>query len=188
MGEAGGCRRSCRSTTSYLGDYPDSALRRRFEALIGKAECVLELPGRLDDRLDAYMMAGRATVAHCDVLIAVWDGLPPRGRGGTGEIVDLAVARDTPTIHLPVDPDQPAMILWAAFDPNVLTPTGWERGAQRPFDEAQVERLLTALLAPPPDPRERKFCDRFLAERPRRIGGRLERLTIGALGRMIAYG
>ena len=38
------------------------------------------------------MAAARATVAHCDMLIAVWDGRPPRGRGGTAEVVDLAVA------------------------------------------------------------------------------------------------
>ena len=40
-------------------------------------------------------MTGRATVAHCDLLVAVWDGLPPRGRGGTGEVVQLAITRGT---------------------------------------------------------------------------------------------
>ena len=159
---------------TYFRDFPDAPQRDKFEALLDKAECVLELPGDPDDRLDAYVMAGRATVAHCDLLIAVWDGLPPRGRGGTGEIVDLAVARGTPIIHVPVDSSQPVMILWAAFDPNVLTRNGWDRGARRPFEAAQLERLLTALLAPPPDPGELRFYDRFLGERSRRIRGRLE--------------
>ena len=49
-------------------------------------------------------MTGRATVAHCDMLIAVWDGLPPRGRGGTGEVVQLALTRGTAIIHVPLDP------------------------------------------------------------------------------------
>ncbi len=49
-------------------------------------------PGRANAQFDAYVMTGRATVAHCDLLIAVWDGLPPRGRGGTAEVVELAVA------------------------------------------------------------------------------------------------
>ena len=160
--------------SSYLGDFPNAAQREQFEGLLGKAESVLELPGDPDDRLDAYVMAGRATVAHCDLLIAVWDGLPPRGRGGTGEIVDLAVARGTPIVHVPVDPGQPPVILWAAFDPNVLTRNGWDRGARRPFEAAQVERLLSALLAPPPDAGELRFYDRFLGERSRRIRGRLE--------------
>ena len=46
---------------------------------------------------------GRATVAHCDVLIAVWDGKPPRGRGGTGEVVQLALTRGTAIVHVPLD-------------------------------------------------------------------------------------
>ena len=48
-------------------------------------------------------MTGRATVAHCDVLIAVWDGKPPRGRGGTGEVVQLALTRGTAIIHVPLE-------------------------------------------------------------------------------------
>ena len=35
----------------------------------------------------AYEQAGRYVVEHSDALIAVWDGLPAQGRGGTAEIV-----------------------------------------------------------------------------------------------------
>lgn len=69
----------------YRASLADNAARERFDALIARATCLLELPGDPDDSLDAYIMTGRATVAHCDVLIAVWDGKPPRGRGGTGK-------------------------------------------------------------------------------------------------------
>ncbi|QNP44066.1 hypothetical protein H9L15_05765 [Sphingomonas daechungensis] len=62
--------------------------RVRFDALLSRATCVLELSGESDHHLESYVMAGRATVAHCDLLIAVWDGLPPRGRGGTGRSYD----------------------------------------------------------------------------------------------------
>lgn len=44
----------------------------------------------------AYAAAGRWLVDHCDILFAVWDGRPPRGHGGTGEIVDYARARGVP--------------------------------------------------------------------------------------------
>ena len=64
-------------------------------------------------------MTGRATVAHCDMLIAVWDGLPPRGRGGTGEVVQFALTRGTAIIHVPLSPDADTRILWSAFDPTV---------------------------------------------------------------------
>jgi hypothetical protein len=157
----------------YLATFPDEGSRACFVRLLDKASCVLELPGELDHQLDAYVMAGRATVAHCDLLLAVWDGLPPRGRGGTGEVVDLALTRGTPLVHLPVTADGPATLRWSAFDPAVLTRKAGSQ-TQRPFDEAQLQKLLTALLAPPPDPRERAFLNAFQNERNRRWRSRLE--------------
>lgn len=159
---------------TYARDFPDKPARDAFEAIFARADCALELPGDPHDPLDAYVMAGRATVAHCDILIAVWDGLPPRGRGGTGEIVELAIARGTVIIHLPVDADKPSEILWSAFDPNVVTRTGFDRRARRPFDDANLGLLLTAMLGIPPDAAERKFYAQFARERQRRIRGRLE--------------
>ena len=87
----------------YRASLANDAARERFDALIGRAACLLELPGDPDDSLDAYIMTGRATVAHCDVLIAVWDGKPPRGRGGTAEVVQLALTRGTAIIHVPLE-------------------------------------------------------------------------------------
>src|ERR671910_58271 len=51
---------------------PDPS-RQRFDVLLSRATCSLELPGG-GEGLDAYVMAGRATIAHSDVVIAVWDG------------------------------------------------------------------------------------------------------------------
>jgi hypothetical protein len=151
----------------------DEGARRRFDALLGRADCVLELPGYDVDGADAYVMTGRATVAHCDLLLAVWDGLSPRGRGGTSEIVQLAIARGTPVIHIRTDPALPDRILWAAFDPAVLT-VGDDVMAERPFDRDTVDALLTALVTPPPDPQERRFIKIFGRERVRRIRARIE--------------
>ncbi|HVF38211.1 MAG TPA: hypothetical protein VNA29_09760, partial [Sphingomicrobium sp.] len=92
-----------------------------FDAFADKASCLLELPGDPTRPIDAYVMAGRATVAHSDLLIAVWDGDVPRGRGGTGEIVELAMARGTPIIHIPTDSGRPITLMWSAYDPAVLT-------------------------------------------------------------------
>jgi hypothetical protein len=77
----------------YRQDLHDEEARKRLDALLARATCTLELPGDTERELDAYVMAGRATVAHSDLLIAVWDGLPPRGRGGTGEVVAFAFDR-----------------------------------------------------------------------------------------------
>ena len=159
---------------AYLADINDQDSRARFERLVGSATCTLELPGDPHDPLEAYVMAGRGTVAHCDILLALWDGLPPRGRGGTGEIVELAIARGTAIIHLQVSAAPPEEILWSAFDPNVLTRSGFEKRVRRPFDREHLRLLLTAMLAPPPDPAERKFYAQFANERARRFRGRIE--------------
>ena len=156
----------------YRRDFnPEDAAR--FDALLGKAESVLELPGTRADEPGAYMMAGRATVAHCDVLIAVWDGLPARGHGGTAEVVQLSIRRGTPVVHLPVDGRIPSRLVWSAFDPAVVT-EGPQPTAERPFDDAHIEQTLSAELLPPADARERRFLRLFARERRRSIRARIE--------------
>jgi len=158
---------------TYVADFNDDDSRARYDRLVGSARCILELPGDPHDPLEAYVMAGRGTVAHCDALIAVWDGLPPRGRGGTAEIVELAIQRGTAIVHIPVEND-PTRILWSAFDPNVLTRTRHDVNVHRPFDSDHLSLLLSAMLALPPDPRERCFYAQFSSERQRRFRARLE--------------
>ncbi|MEO5971827.1 MAG: hypothetical protein ABIP91_00470 [Sphingomicrobium sp.] len=157
----------------YRHSLADEPSRARFDALLARASCVLELPGEDGDQPEAYMMTGRATVAHCDVLLAIWDGLPPRGRGGTAEVVQLAILRGTPVLHVPIDPATPARLLWAAFDPAVLT-QGEDAMAERPFTPEHLEHVLEALLLPPPDPQERQFLKQFAGERVQRIRARVE--------------
>lgn len=45
---------------------------------------------------EAYYEAGTYIADHSDLILAVWDGRPARGHGGTGEIVDYARRRGTP--------------------------------------------------------------------------------------------
>jgi hypothetical protein len=52
---------------------------------------------------DAYAAAGLNVVDNSDVLLAVWDGRPARGRGGTADAVDYARA-----MHVPVH------VIWPA--------------------------------------------------------------------------
>lgn len=157
----------------YRKDFNGGDAAVRFDALIGKAEYVLELPGSRDHEPESYMMAGRATVAHCDVLIAVWDGLPARGRGGTAEVVELSIKRGTPVVHLPVNGGTPARIVWSAFDPVVVT-EGLQPSAERPFDAEHVDQTLSAELLPPADSLERKFLAQFANERARSYRARIE--------------
>jgi hypothetical protein len=159
--------------SAYRASLANHGARERFDALLGRATCLLELPGEPGHGLDAYVMTGRATVAHCDVLIAVWDGLPPRGRGGTGEVVQLALTRGTAIIHVPLAPGGDTRILWSAFDPTVVTVAD-DPGVARPLERADVDALLAGLLMPPPNEQEQNFLKRFLRERLRRIRARIE--------------
>ncbi len=159
--------------SEYRATLADDAARERFDDLMKRASCLLELPGHSERLLDAYVMTGRATVSHCDLLVAVWDGLPPRGRGGTGEVVQFAITRGTAVVHLPIQTDVPARVLWSAFDPAVLTIAD-EETAERPLNRASLEALLRGLLMPPLDENEQDFLKRFMREKLRRIRTRIE--------------
>jgi hypothetical protein len=157
----------------YRASLANHGARERFDQLIERAACLLELPGDPDYGLDAYVMTGRATVAHSDMLIAIWDGLPPRGRGGTGEVVQLALTRGTAIIHVPLTPGGDTRVLWSAFDPVVLTIAD-DPGVARPLARADVDALLRGLLMPPPSEEEQRFLKRFLSERLRFFHARIE--------------
>ena len=106
---AGSCRSFSRSSApSIARRSPITGRRESFDDLLGHASSVLELPGHGERLIDAYVMTGRATVAHCEALIAVWDGLPPRGRGGTGEVVQFAITRGTAVSICHSNPMPPA--------------------------------------------------------------------------------
>ena len=158
---------------TYRAELRGDGSRERFDTLLAKCDCVLELPGDPSQAFDAYVMTGRATVAHGDVLIAVWDGLKPRGRGGTGEVVELAVARGTPVAHVPTDPGRAGRLLWAAFDPVVDT-LGDDPMAERPLDSDHVQQMICALMLPPPGAEEKCALATFETERLGRIRGRIE--------------
>ena len=154
-------------------DMPDEESRARLDALLEQATCILELSGDEAHELEAYVMAGRSTVAHCDVLIAVWDGLPPRGRGGTGEVVRFAFERATPVVHIPVTDGAEPVLRWSAFEPAVVT-GHHDPGTVRPLDTEQLRSALTALIAPPPDRQEQQFIRLFQRECRHRLRARIE--------------
>jgi hypothetical protein len=80
----------------FRRDFDDGAWRE-VETLLGEAEQVRVI-GNRPEREDAYLDGGMEAVNHCDVLMAVWDGEPARGRGGTAEIVAYAREMGRPVI------------------------------------------------------------------------------------------
>jgi hypothetical protein len=81
--------------SDYMTDFGSTASREEFLHLLNQADEVIALPPE-SNRDQAYAAAGRYVLEHSDVLIAVWDGKPAQGLGGTGEIVAQARARGLP--------------------------------------------------------------------------------------------
>jgi hypothetical protein len=79
----------------YLRDFPAEASRDEFTELLGRAVRVWHAPPG-SSREEAYERAGRHMVDRADMIIALWDGQPSRGRGGTASIVSYARDQGVP--------------------------------------------------------------------------------------------
>lgn len=80
----------------------DSEGLREFLVLRSRAEVeVLDASGSDET---AFLAAGRRVVDLADRMIAVWDGAPARGKGGTADIVAYARSVGVPVVQ--IDPVQ----------------------------------------------------------------------------------
>jgi hypothetical protein len=77
------------SEKKYARDFAAPGSEAEFRGLLARARSVRRLRGPRT-RSGAYAAAGRWVVDHCDVLVALWDGRPEDGPGGTAEIVRYA--------------------------------------------------------------------------------------------------
>ena len=74
-----------------------------YWSILSKASSVeiLETPGTDEE---AFLAAGRRVVELAELMIAVWNGKPAEGKGGTGDIVSYTIGKGTPLIHInPLD-------------------------------------------------------------------------------------
>ena len=71
-----------------------------FRLLLKAAQTVTRLDYSQPSE-EAFLAAGRSVVDNCEVLIAVWDGKPAKGLGGTADVVGYAQ-----------DMGKPVRILW----------------------------------------------------------------------------
>ena len=69
---------------------PDNAAD--FDDLIGRAAAVHTMPFPVSNR-EAYMAASDHVLGEVDAMIAVWDGGPSGGHGGTADVVAAARVR-----------------------------------------------------------------------------------------------
>ena len=73
--------------------------RDDYRWLIGRASKVTTLPRQSTDK-ESYFEAGKSVVDVADLVIAVWDGKPAKGLGGTGDIVEYARHQQKAMVHL----------------------------------------------------------------------------------------
>jgi hypothetical protein len=72
--------------------------RPAYRELVKQATVeVLDTPGTDEE---AYLAAGKRVVDLSDIVLAVWNGKPAKGKGGTADVVAYAMRRCVPLIHI----------------------------------------------------------------------------------------
>lgn len=85
----------------YRADFAVDRSRARFAALLAQAASVTYVPGTRV-RPEAYAAASEMVLQRSDVMLALWDGQPARGSGGTAETVDATGAARKPLAWIEV--------------------------------------------------------------------------------------
>lgn len=81
----------------YIRTFSDDSARERFRRLLDRATDVIHLPFETSSE-DAYWAAGRTVVDRSDRILAVWNGKPAGGLGGTADVVAYAREHARPTV------------------------------------------------------------------------------------------
>ena len=84
----------------YCRDFTSEASRVEFQDLVAKASAVFQADGERDMDSLAYERIGRIVLEQSDFLIAIWDGEPAAGRGGTTQIIEEALEQNVPVVWL----------------------------------------------------------------------------------------
>lgn len=84
--------------------------RRVFDQLLPLASQVLPPPETFN-LPKAYLLAGQLMLEMSDILIAIWDGQPVQGVGGTGQIVASAREKGLPIVWVHAGNRQPGTTL-----------------------------------------------------------------------------
>ena len=80
----------------YAADFTGGASQEEFRDLLSRAVVRTHVGLNEGPRVGNYARAGAHTVEHCQVLVAVWDGNPARGTGGTAHVVDWMLKGTVP--------------------------------------------------------------------------------------------
>lgn len=83
----------------YALAFTSQASRDEFRWLLGQATSV-QIMAPAAGPEEAYALVGHWVADHAQALVTLWDGQPPQGPGGTGEVVARALRRGIPVYHI----------------------------------------------------------------------------------------
>ena len=90
--EQGGSLHAIIPCRGYERTFSEPESLDQFRSLLARAQKIETLDYR-EPSEEAFLDAGHRVVDNSDHLIAVWDGQPAAGKGGTADIVDYARQR-----------------------------------------------------------------------------------------------
>lgn len=111
----------------YEADFEDEASIQAFRDLLRRAAQVDVVALSQNDRTaarreSAYVALGFQLASRADVLIALWDGEPARGGGGTAEVVAAATERHVPVVWIDAADPHEVRAFSATHPPTVVHP------------------------------------------------------------------
>jgi hypothetical protein len=88
-----------------------------YRALLAGADTIVQPVEEPADRVRGYIWANRYIIERVSLLLAVWDGEPAKGPGGTADAVRLASEAGVPVLCIPTQPPhRPMAVLPMAPD------------------------------------------------------------------------
>lgn len=90
----------------YAEDFADEASKEHYQRLLWASRRVLPVSDELlkqagGGKAAPYAAVGRALIEKADLLLCVWNGLPPKGPGGTSEVAALMLEKGGLVLWIP---------------------------------------------------------------------------------------
>lgn len=164
------------AVAEYESDFAPAA-KADFHRLFGKADAVLELPGRgksgpsEGDEIEvnrAYEAAGLTVLSQADIVLAVWDRELSRGRGGTAELVAETVRAGIPIVLVDANGILPVEVRWRGLTATPAPIVAIDDLPREPLDKS-INRIVDELVRLPASSEQKVGYARWLRETRHRV-------------------
>jgi hypothetical protein len=103
------------SVERYEKDFADPDSKAHYQRLLWASRRVLPVSDELVNKVGGggaapYAAVGRALIEKADLLLCVWNGLPPKGPGGTSEVAALMLEKGGLVLWIPAAGGQTKLV------------------------------------------------------------------------------